>query len=63
MLLSLSQKWLLLLGAFLGFAAVAFGAFGAHALKQIWPQEKLQVFEVAVRYQMYHAFPSCSLAS
>ena len=30
--------------------------FGAHALKQKLPPEMLQVFEVGVRYQMYHAF-------
>jgi uncharacterized membrane protein YgdD (TMEM256/DUF423 family) len=35
---------------------VAFGAFGAHALKQKLSPEMLQVFDVGVRYQMYHAF-------
>ncbi len=35
--------------------AVIFGAFGAHGLKRILSVEELQTFEVAVRYQMYHA--------
>ena len=43
-------------GCVFSFLGVAFGAFGAHALKQKLPPEMLQVFEVGVRYQMYHAF-------
>lgn len=35
--------------------AVGFGAFGAHGLKSKITPEMLQVFEVGVRYQMYHA--------
>ena len=31
------------------------GAFGAHALKQKISGEMLSIFEVGVRYQMYHA--------
>ncbi len=38
-----------------GFA-VAAGAFGAHALKARLTPEMLAVFEVGVRYQVYHAF-------
>jgi len=44
------------IGAFLAFAGVAAGAFGAHGLKSRLDAEMLAVFEVAVRYQMYHAF-------
>ena len=40
---------------FAGFAVI-FGAFGAHALKAKLDAGQLQVFETAVRYQMYHAF-------
>ena len=36
--------------------SVAFGAFGAHSLKSIFPAESLNVFETGVRYQFYHAF-------
>lgn len=39
----------------LGFLAVMFGAFGAHALKSEVTPERLAVFETGVRYQMYHA--------
>jgi uncharacterized membrane protein YgdD (TMEM256/DUF423 family) len=35
---------------------VAAGAFGAHALKSRLTPEMLAVFDVGVRYQMYHAF-------
>jgi uncharacterized membrane protein YgdD (TMEM256/DUF423 family) len=47
-------------GALLGGLAVAAGAFGAHGLKQqisagTLTEERLQTFEIAVRYQMYHA--------
>jgi uncharacterized membrane protein YgdD (TMEM256/DUF423 family) len=42
-------------GAVLALLAVAFGAFGAHALGDIVTPERLQTFETGVRYQMYHA--------
>lgn len=44
-----------LLGCLFGLTAVAAGAFGAHALKDAIPPERLAVFETATRYQMYHA--------
>jgi len=40
--------------AFLGFLAIALGAFGAHALKEKLGVDGLKVFETGVRYQMYH---------
>lgn len=43
-------------GAILGFLSVAIGAFGAHALKPALIQSgKLDVFELGVEYQFYHA--------
>ena len=36
--------------------AVGAGAFGAHALRRRLSADMLNVFEVGVRYQMYHAF-------
>ncbi len=36
--------------------AVILGAFGAHALKTKLSTDNLQIFETAVRYQMYHSF-------
>ena len=38
-----------------GFISVGAGAFGAHALKSRLNSDDLNGFEVAVRYQMYHA--------
>lgn len=42
-------------GAWLGAAAVALGAFGAHAMKSSYDEAAQSAFEVGVRYQMYHA--------
>lgn len=49
------SKTFWVLGCVLGFAGVAAGAFGAHALRGRLSQELLAVWEVAVRFQMYHA--------
>lgn len=57
-----SQR-LLLWAAVLGGFAVAFGALGAHALKQVLDAQKLASFETAVRYQMYHALLLTALAA
>ena len=43
------------LGAASAFIGVGAGAFGAHGLKTRLAPDLLTVFEVAVRYQMYHA--------
>ncbi len=40
----------------LGALSVILGAFGAHALKKMVPEEALTIFETAVRYQFYHVF-------
>jgi uncharacterized membrane protein YgdD (TMEM256/DUF423 family) len=50
------DRTFLLIGAILGFLGVAFGAFGAHALKNRLSPDLLAVFETGVRYQMYHTF-------
>ena len=44
-----------IIGAVGGFIGVALGAFGAHVLGQRLTPELLEIFEVGVRYQMYHA--------
>jgi uncharacterized membrane protein YgdD (TMEM256/DUF423 family) len=49
------DRTFLLIGALLAFLGVAFGAFGAHALRSRLSPEMLSVFETGVRYQMYHA--------
>ena len=50
------------IGSVLGGTAVGLGAFGAHALKDRLTPEYLQVFETAVRYQMYHAVALLAVA-
>ena len=44
------------IGAVLGALGVVLGAFGAHALRSHLDTRDLEIFETAVRYQMYHAF-------
>jgi uncharacterized membrane protein YgdD (TMEM256/DUF423 family) len=48
-------KAFLILGSASAFLAVAFGAFAAHALKERLPADMLAVFEVGVRYHLYHS--------
>ena len=48
-------KVFVVLGAVLCAAAVAAGAFGAHALKARLPPELLGTYKTAVEYQFYHA--------
>ncbi len=43
------------MGAVLAFFAIAFGAFGAHGLKNILTVEQLNIFQTAVDYHMWHA--------
>lgn len=46
----------IIIGAVLGFLAVALGAFGAHALKDLLVKNDYQaVWETGVQYQMFHA--------
>jgi uncharacterized membrane protein YgdD (TMEM256/DUF423 family) len=49
------ERFFLFLGAVSGFVGVAAGAFGAHILRDRLSADMLSVFEVGVRYQMYHA--------
>ena len=42
------------LGSGFSLLGVVFGAFGAHELKKKLSEEMLDIFEVGVRYQMYH---------
>ena len=57
------QKNFFLIAAILGFLGVAFGAFGAHGLRGRLSPEMLAVFEIAVRYQMYHVFALIAVAT
>ncbi len=53
----LNQRQTLTAGALLGALGVALGAFGAHAIKPtLMANQSLDTYELAVRYQFYHAF-------
>ena len=43
------------IGCVSAFFAVAAGAFGAHALEARLTPDRLDTFQLAARYQMYHA--------
>jgi len=49
------EKMFFAWGGVLGFLGVTAGAFGTHALKDRLHPEFLNVFEIAVRYQLIHA--------
>ena len=49
-------------GSIAGAIGVALGAFGAHALKSRVTEDLLAIFDVGVRYQMYHAFALLAVA-
>jgi uncharacterized membrane protein YgdD (TMEM256/DUF423 family) len=51
------------LGALSAAIAVALGAFGAHALRSRLEARDLEIFETAVRYQMYHALALLAAAA
>ncbi|HPF52128.1 MAG TPA: DUF423 domain-containing protein [Draconibacterium sp.] len=48
-------KSIIMIAAILLSLAVAFGAFGAHALKTRFSPEMLQIWKTAVEYHFYHA--------
>jgi len=50
------------LGSGFALIAVITGAFAAHTLKSKLSPDMFQVFEVAVRYQMYHALGLIAVA-
>lgn len=50
------ERLFFVFGSLCALLSVFLGAFGAHALRGRLSQEMLEIFEVGVRYQMYHAF-------
>ena len=56
------SRTFLMLGALSAGLAVAFGAFGAHALRARLSVADLATFETGVRYQMYHALALLAVA-
>lgn len=53
----MGERFWIVSGALLAGVGVTAGAMGTHLLKETWqlPAEKLETYEVAVRYQMIHA--------
>lgn len=51
------------LGALLAFLGVALGAFGAHALGGVLTPDRLETYQTAVRYQMFHALGLLALGA
>jgi len=49
------DRILIATGAISAFIGVALGAFAAHGLKKRLAPDMLGVFEIGVRYQLYHA--------
>ena len=50
----MAARWFAV-GAWLGAAGVALGAFGAHGLKAHVPAERLAVWDTAAKYHLIHA--------
>ncbi|MFT3792799.1 MAG: DUF423 domain-containing protein [Rudaea sp.] len=50
------------MGALLGALGVAFGAFGAHALRGMLDDPALRIWHTAVEYQLWHALALFALA-
>ncbi len=51
---STKPQWILFAGAIASGLAVALGAFGAHAMEDLLSPQRMQTWETASRYLMYH---------
>ena len=56
------QRFFFIFGSSFAMVGVIAGAFGAHGLKGRISSGMLETFEVAVRYQMYHALGLLAVA-
>jgi len=56
------RKGFFLAASILGGVTVALGAFGAHGLKGRIAPHLLEIFEIGVRYQMYHVLALMAVA-
>jgi uncharacterized membrane protein YgdD (TMEM256/DUF423 family) len=61
--MTLVQQIFFICGTLFGMLGITAGAFGSHYLKNKFTPEDLSIFEVAVRYQMYHALALIALAA
>lgn len=59
---SAMERTFFALGCFFAFLAVAFGAFGAHALQGRFGPGLAEVYETGVRYHFYHALALLAVA-
>lgn len=57
------DRLFVLLGSLFAFLGVALGAFAAHGLKGKLPPDMFNIFEVGVRYHMYHALGLFAVAA
>jgi uncharacterized membrane protein YgdD (TMEM256/DUF423 family) len=57
------QYTFLIISALFGLLGVAAGAFGTHLLKSRRSSDSFAVFDVAVRYQMYHVLALLSIVA
>ena len=49
------ERYFVLIGAILAFVAVLAGAYAQHGLKDAVTLERMEIFNMAAQYQMYHA--------
>jgi len=56
------DRFFFVAGSLLAFFAVALGAFAAHGLKTRLSPDMFNIFEVGVRYHMYHALALLAVA-
>ena len=56
------ERTFFIIGSILAGLAVATGAFGAHGLQKMVTPERLETWDKAVRYQIYHALALLILA-
>lgn len=56
------DRFFFTVGSLMALLAVALGAFAAHGLKTRLSPDMLTIFEVGVRYQMYHALGLIAVA-
>jgi uncharacterized membrane protein YgdD (TMEM256/DUF423 family) len=57
------DRLFVLLGSLAAFLGVALGAFAAHGLKGKLSADMFNIFEVGVRYHMYHALALFAVAA
>ncbi|HEY0878341.1 MAG TPA: DUF423 domain-containing protein [Zeimonas sp.] len=57
-----AERTFLFVGALSALVAVGAGAFGAHGARALLPPQALEIYGIAVHYQMLHAIGLCIVA-